>query len=79
MGMYRSTDTLYRVPSTNSVVQVNSNSKTNKFVEKEVRFAVTGGGAWTEGDADTGRQKAQASRCETTRDWGCHAQRDKYY
>ena len=36
--MYRDIESLCCVPGTNIVLQVNYTSKTNKFIEKEIRF-----------------------------------------
>ena len=42
--MYRNIQSLRCVPGTNIVVYINYTSKTNKLIEKEIRFVVTRGG-----------------------------------
>ena len=43
--MYRNIKLLYCVLGTNTVLWVNYPSKTNKLIEKEIRFMVTRGGS----------------------------------
>lgn len=38
-------------------LKVNATSKTNKLVEKEMRFVVTRGRRWEEAEVDEGRQR----------------------
>ena len=55
--MYRSIISPCCVPGTNLVLLVNYTSKTNKPIEKEIRFVVTRGRGWEEGELDEGGQK----------------------
>ena len=48
--MYRNIESLCCVPETNIVLQVSYISRTNKLIEKEIRFVVTKGGGGVRGN-----------------------------
>ena len=53
--------------------------KQNKqLIEKGIRFVVTRGGAWGEGEFDEGSQKVQTSSNKINKYQGCNIQHDKY-
>lgn len=53
--IYRNIKSLHCEPETNIVLQVNYTSKTNAEEEK-IRFVVTGGRGWEEGELDEDSQ-----------------------
>ena len=59
--MHRNIKSLGYVLGTNIVLQINYTSKTNKLIEKEVRFVVTRGRYWGEGGLDKSSQKLQTT------------------
>ena len=54
--MYRNIESLCCAPGNNTVVQL---CFENIFIEKEIRFLVTTGGGWGQGELDEGSQKVQ--------------------
>ena len=59
--MYGTVDSLFFVSGTNKLLKVNYISKTNKLIEKEIRFLVTRAWGQGEGKLDKSNQKVQTS------------------
>ena len=55
--VYRNIESLCCIPGSNMVLQVNYASKTNKFIEKEIRFVAARSGVRENGKLNESSQK----------------------
>ena len=76
--MYRTIKSLYQVPGSNIVVQVNHSSKTNEFIEKDIRCVVTRVRGWGKEKVDESSQKVEISFYRINQHYRCTVQHDKY-